>query len=221
MPRQLECDSILDHLEAYVDGDLEALESRRVEAHLARCPACEEERQLASDIRDELRALPELDAPRVVLQGVFHQVGTERFQPRPAAARPPVARPPVARPPVARPPVARPAWAALAAAVFAALVIGGGLFFSQTTETPRAPVIAETPTTPTVHPEDVARATEEARLAFAHIARVSQKAGFKLREDLGEHLVEPSTESLLRILSPASAPTRPRDVDTTTESDRS
>ena len=198
MPRQLECDNILGQLEAHVDGDLEAMESRRVEVHLARCPACAAERQLASDIRDELRALPELDAPPVVLQGVLHQVGAERFQ--------------------AKLHVARPAWAALAAAVFAALVIGGGLYFSQPTEAPHAPLVAEAPA---VDPEEVARATEEVRLAFAHIARVSQKAGFKLRDDLGEHLVEPSTESLFRILSPTIAKPGARGDETTIERNRS
>ena len=35
-----ECLEILQHIAAYLDGELEATECRRIEAHSQRCPSC-------------------------------------------------------------------------------------------------------------------------------------------------------------------------------------
>jgi hypothetical protein len=198
----LDCQRVLEHLEAYVDGDLGETRAAAVAAHLDGCADCAAERRLAEDVRGELRALPALDAPPAVLREVFRQVGEERFRP-PTSAR-------------------RPAWTALArsavaASVLAAVVAGGGIFLSldRATVEPAGPDLAQ------ADPEEVARASEEARLAFAYVAKVSRQAGLEVREDLGESLAAASTSGLTRALLflPQPAPARPEDGEP--ERDRS
>jgi Putative zinc-finger len=193
MPRPLDCRQVLEHLEAYVDGDLDGERTAAVAAHLESCAGCAAEWRLADDVRHELRALPAFDTPPEVLRAVFQQVGAERFRPPARADR-------------------RPAWAALAAAFFAMAVIGGGIFLSRETATPSEPAGVDLAQ---ADPEEIARATEEARLAFAQVARVSRQAGFAVREDLGEHLVAASTRSLTRalLLLPEPAPASPEDAE--------
>jgi len=199
----LDCQQVLEHLEAYVDGDLDETRAAAVAAHLEGCAECHADRSLAEDVRRELRALPALDAPPAVLREVFRQVGEERFRPPPFRAR-------------------RPAWTALArsavaASVLAAVVAGGGIFLSldRATVEPAGPDLAQ------ADPEEVARATEEARLAFAYVAKVSRQAGLEVREDLGESLAAASTSGLTRALLflPQPAPARPEDGEP--ERDRS
>ncbi|MEE8526844.1 MAG: zf-HC2 domain-containing protein [Thermoanaerobaculia bacterium] len=193
MPRPLDCQQILERLEAYVDGDFDGVSAAAVAAHLKTCPGCAAEHSLASDIRLELRTLPAFDTPPAMLREVFRQVGGERFRP-PARVR-------------------RPAWAALAAAALAAVMIGGGIFMSLQTTTTSESANADLTR---MDPEEIARATEAARLAFAHVARVSRQAGFQVRENLGEHLVAASARSLTRALFRAPDP-----VPMTSTADRS
>ncbi len=62
-----DCVDVLDRLDAWIDGDLEASEAARVKAHVDGCSGCREERQSAEEIRAELRGMPELDPPERVL----------------------------------------------------------------------------------------------------------------------------------------------------------
>ena len=50
-------------IDDYVDDRLDAEERRRVEEHLARCPACRAEYEATLALREELGALPRLEAP--------------------------------------------------------------------------------------------------------------------------------------------------------------
>jgi len=65
-----ECVEVLDRLDAWIDGDLEASEASRLQAHVERCSDCRKEYQLADEIRAELRGMPEFDAPERVLAAV-------------------------------------------------------------------------------------------------------------------------------------------------------
>lgn len=66
-----ECRDVLGRLEPLIDGDLERAERRAVEGHLESCPSCRRELALARALRDELRALPSLDAAPTTLQRVL------------------------------------------------------------------------------------------------------------------------------------------------------
>ncbi len=74
----MSCGEVEGLLEAHLDGDLGRDQSRAVTAHLAECPACAAEAQLAGRVRAELRALPELDAPAAVLASVRWSTGSRR-----------------------------------------------------------------------------------------------------------------------------------------------
>jgi anti-sigma factor (TIGR02949 family) len=176
MPRRLDCEDVLEVLEAHLDGDLAGREAAAVAVHLEGCAGCAAELELAASVRRELRALPGLDAPPAVLRQVLRQAGEARFGWRPAMT-------------------VRPAWAALAAAVFAAAVLGAGLWLRPAPQEPAAVAAADAAA--------VVQATEEARYALALVAQVGRRTGLTLRQDvLTEHLVDPSVRSLSRVLAP-------------------
>ncbi len=176
----IDCATVIEALEAHLDGDLEGAQRAAIEAHLERCPGCAAEHQLAAEVRSGLRALPELDAPRAVVERVFKETVRRQTD----GSRRPWRR--------RRRPVVRPAWAALAAAALAAVVVGSGLWLTSTPSENDA----------TADAAAVARATEEARYALAYVAQVSRRTGLKLRQDLlPEHLVDPSARSLNRALA--------------------
>ncbi len=196
------CDEILERLEAFVDGELDASERATIEAHLAGCEACAAEHALTEAVRTELRALPELDAPPAVIGQVLSDVGEDRF--RRIGSTP-----------------SRPAWTALAAAALAAAVLGAAMLLgpSRQPETDEAAPMATTAVADATtidrtvadrtatDPEAVARATEEARYALAYLAQVSRRTGLKLRDDLLiDRVTVPAARGLSRALLPHPEP---------------
>ena len=71
-----------DHLEAYLDGDLSAEETHRVETMLAEHPQWQEELTLAITIRDELRNLPRPACPPQLSAEVLGAVRRDAIQSR-------------------------------------------------------------------------------------------------------------------------------------------
>jgi hypothetical protein len=70
----MKCDSVREQLTAYLDGDLDDHRGSAVRGHLRGCEAC---RSVASDeaaLRDGLRALPPLDPPASLWEGVQRQL---------------------------------------------------------------------------------------------------------------------------------------------------
>lgn len=169
------CDEVCEILEPYLDGDLSRDEAERVRVHVAGCAACAAELALAEAIQRELRALPQLDCPPAALERI-------RAAGPPADNLVPIRR----------------AWrlslasraariASIAAAL--ALTVGGTAFLLQ----PKPPAQPG--------PEEIARATEEARFALAYLGQVNRKAGLELREDVFEkRLVAPAAENVSRSL---------------------
>ncbi len=175
-----DCAAVLPLLESYLDGELSPTESEGVREHLARCPACAEELRLAEAIQIGLRALPELDTPPEVLARVRTMAG--------AAAVLPFERP---APKLSQP--GRFRFATLAAALVLAL-FGAVLLFQLRSPRPAPPPSAATPA-------EIARATAEARYAFACIARASRRAGLEIKDEvLPAHLVAPAARGLSRSL---------------------
>lgn len=152
---EMRCEEVLDVLEPWLDGDLPPAEEARVRVHLDSCPSCAAELALARAIQGELRSLPLPDCPPEVLEKVRRARGGEVL--------------PFNRPERRN---ARPLRAALAAAMLAAAVGTSVFFFSP-------PFRNQEP-----DPEEVARATEEARYALAYIGQVSRRAGLTLRDHL-------------------------------------
>ena len=169
------CDEVCEILEPYLDGDLPRDEAERVRAHVAACASCAGELALAEDVQRELRALPELDCPPEVLERVRASGPREARQ----ANVVPIRR------------AWQPSRAARIASIAAALAltVGGTAFLLQ----PKSPAQPS--------PEEVARATEEARFALAYLGQVNRKAGLDLREAVFERrLVAPATENVSRSL---------------------
>ena len=175
---QKACDEVLDALEAFLDGDLEAAEAARIKKHLEGCPACAAELALAERIQRELRSLPQLDCPPEVLERVQRASGKVLPFAAPAGSAPSSRRSSL-----------RPRLAAAAALV--ALTLGGGLVFLQFQEQSQQPSAAE-----------VARAEREARFALAYFGKVSRRASLDLRDQVIEkRLLLPATRSVARSLS--------------------
>lgn len=192
----MSCEQVLESLESFVDGELDAAAATTAQAHLDGCPACAAEHRLATAVRDELRALPEMDPPRSVLLEVRHEIDRERFR-KPTAHR-----------------AFRRRWATLAAAVLAAAVIGLSLW--------REPAIrpAIEPDPAAVRAAEIDRATEEARFALAYMGQITRRAGLKLRDDvLIERVAAPTIRGFTRALAPR--PGREREADDAVDSDRS
>jgi anti-sigma factor RsiW len=181
-----DCAAVLPLLESYLDGELTPTETEGVREHLARCPACAAELRLAEAIQIGLRALPELDTPPEVVARVRALAAT-------AAAAETAAVLPFERPAPKLPTPGRFRLATLAAALVLAL-FGAVLLFQLRSPRPAPPPSAATPA-------EVARATAEARYAFACIGRASRRAGLEIKDEvLPAHLVAPAARGLSRSL---------------------
>lgn len=58
VPRSVVCDRVRSQVSLRLDGELSQLESRMVEAHLSRCPACRAFETGAVLVTEQLRAAP-------------------------------------------------------------------------------------------------------------------------------------------------------------------
>ncbi|MCB1037408.1 MAG: zf-HC2 domain-containing protein [Acidobacteria bacterium] len=77
------CDSALEAIDPYLEGDLGEAQAGRLEAHLASCASCRHELELARKVLEGLRALPELHCP----PGVASRVAFLSRSPRRSSSR--------------------------------------------------------------------------------------------------------------------------------------
>ncbi len=169
------CEPCESAIEASLDGDLEPARFAAFEAHLTKCAACAEELARASRLRDHLRALPRLDAPRPVVAAVLESARSEAETRgrRRAGWLGPLR--------------ARPALAVVAAVVLLAIALVTSL---DRTREPSGVVASSDP--------EVMRATLETKLALAHFARANRRVGRGLSEDLlRERVVRPAVRKLI------------------------
>jgi anti-sigma factor RsiW len=173
-PESPVCDSIQNDLETYLDGAVSSERVQQIEAHLQDCHVCMTQIHLAKEIQNELRALPELDAPAPVIQSISDQTARSA-KPRPSLA-------------VLLDRWSRPAWATLALACLALVV--GLVVLNQGSTVPEQPDEAA-----------IAQATAEARYALAQVGFATRKAGVAVRDRaLRDHLVNPTQESISQAL---------------------
>jgi anti-sigma factor RsiW len=173
------CQQLEEAIEAYVDGELEPPVSSRLEGHLESCRGCRQEVARAHRLRESLRSLPGLEAPRPAVAAVLETARAE------AASRkwswlgflsP------------------RPVLAGLAAAALLVVIVLA-LFPGRSDETR---VAMDDPA--------VARATLEAKLALAHFARANRKIGLELGDDVvRQRIVLPATRVVSRSLASGAA----------------
>lgn len=170
----LHCEEALDWIEPYLDGDLPEDEAARLRGHLAGCPACAAELDLATRIQSELRSLPQLDCPPEVLERVRREGRNDRARVVPFKPRRIVR-------------TLGPRLAAAAAVL--ALAVGGGALFLQ----------VQKPSEPS--PEEIAQATADAKLALAYLGKATRRASDDLRDEvIAKRLVVPITRGVSRSL---------------------
>ena len=166
------CQDLELHIEALVDLELEPARIASLEEHLKTCPDCAKQFRLATEIRRELRELPEVDTPSHVLETVFrHAKGGERRRWSWSSLWQ----------------LPRPAWIALGAAA-ASLLATLILLPTQSPPSPESSM-------------EVIRATQEARLALAYLEKVTQRTARSLHDDVVQkRVVEPAARGLARSL---------------------
>ncbi len=87
----MDCTTALERVQDAMDGRLDAASSAALDAHVAGCPACAEERRAYAGLRSALRALPAAKAPQGFADGVMAGVartGTPSSPPPAATAKP-------------------------------------------------------------------------------------------------------------------------------------
>ena len=162
------CAWALERIDALVAGELEPAEETAMARHVLACPDCAAELGAAERVEAELRALPALDAPPELVARLH------------AIAEPPTAAQAARRP-----------WPVALAATLAA-VVAVGWWWSREPATGSLDTVEARPSA-----AEVMRATEEARLALAVVARLGRKARAEVRDEvLIERLAEPVLESL-------------------------
>jgi len=158
-PDAPDCALVCDAIDAHLSGLGPAAQRAAIEAHIARCPACRDELELAADIRRELSALPRLDTPPRVIEAVQRRVrGTARELPAVSSGRSTDRR--------------RRAWVALAAAAAVVFALAAVLILP----------VRLVRTSQHASAVEVARATAEARFAFSLVADATATAHHELRQ---------------------------------------
>lgn len=70
------CEWTLEHIEPYLDGELDAGERAGLEGHCVVCAGCARELSFAIRLRRELRSLPVFPAPHYVVAAAEHAAAT-------------------------------------------------------------------------------------------------------------------------------------------------
>ncbi len=147
------CAGVLERLDAWIDGDLDADEAAAVKAHIGLCESCREEHQLAEVVVAELRSMPDFDLPKRVMEAVrkkTHPTLVERLRNFLEEIR-------------IRP---VPAFAAVVAVVLMVVVASPW----------------RQPAEPQYTDQEVARAVAETRLALAYVGNVAQRAELRVKQ---------------------------------------
>lgn len=177
-PENWSCEEVWEHLEELLEGELPETQATQIRSHLDQCAACEAQTRLAMEIRGELRALPELDAPAPLLQAVLDQT-VKAQEPRLSLGELLGSWP-------------RPIWAALAAASL--ILVLGLTVLSQRPTAPEQPDAAA-----------IAQATAEARFALARVGVLTREAGLTIRDKaLRDQVAVPTQKGLSQFLGQVS-----------------
>ena len=152
------CESVLERLEPWIDGELLVDEAAAISAHIEICSTCSEESTLAKRILAELRGFPELDTPHRVLRAVQRETGGR--SPLDRAGR------------IFRVVPRLPGRALVAVAAVLLIALAGHFWRVRT-----APQFSD---------QEVRRASAEARYALAFVATITHRVEEKVRTQVLE-----------------------------------
>lgn len=175
------CSDILDRLDAWIDGDLGESEAALVEAHIDRCASCRAERQVAEELAIELRSLPDYQVPERVLRAVRTRVRPTLWERLKRLLDGSMQRP------------------VTAVTILAVVVL----------------VVMVSPwrdrSAPQYTDQEIARATEETKLALAYVGSITRRAEIRVKEKIFDDGVAAQTVSgvrqTLKIIGGAAAAT--------------
>jgi len=197
MPETATCSSVLDLLEAHVDGELDRDTNGVVEAHLATCVACRLELGRARRIALALRDLPELDPPPFLRAAVAHRTEGPNRSDR-AAGR--------------WRQFVLPLAAGLAAvALGVTLWRGSGSGVSIQSPPPQARSESAEPTA-----EEIAEATLQVRLALTRVGESQRRASLAALEVVAREVERAATRGLRRPPGQRATERVPRPAPSTT-----
>jgi anti-sigma factor RsiW len=172
MPQRAEaqpCGWVLERLEAWIDGDLNETEHASVTAHIEGCESCQRERLLAEEVVAELHALPEFELPEAVIRAVDRRT-------RPGAVEVLLSY----LDGVLRRPL--PVMVALAAVAAMIVVVSPWRIVSG----------------PEYSEQEIARATNELRMAFAYVGAITNRAELRVTERVLDQNVAAKTVRSVR-----------------------
>jgi hypothetical protein len=187
------CDAIAALLAPHAAGELDAQGRWRVQAHLARCPACRQELARERQLRELAASAPPVRCPDHVTAAIGAAVdAAEHRTARPVASRRPVARRP------GRLATWLPAAGLLTAAVLLALVL-------PRTPAP-APEAAPGPAAPAVSDAGPAPATTTGTATAPELQQARHEVAWALAftADLIDRTEKRSLARALRLLRPAA-----------------
>ncbi len=163
------CSDILDRLDAWIDGDLGESEAALVEAHIDRCASCRAARQVAEEVAVELRSLPDFKVPERVLRAVRTRVRPTLWERLKTFLDGSMQRP------------------VTAVTILAVVVLV---------------VVAVSPwrdrSVPRYTDQEIARATEETKLALAYVGSITRRAELRVKEKIFDDGVAAQTVSGVR-----------------------
>jgi anti-sigma factor (TIGR02949 family) len=173
------CEWVLEHIDAYIDGDLSTDETSTVRIHLEKCTDCRNELLLAEAMRSAIRGLPAKECPSAVNTAVMEHITDE----------------PVRESPWVRWWRTLLQWRPLRPAAIAAalvLVVSVSVLIEQGRDRP-VPI----PDTLKYSPEEVALAEAEVKWTLAYISQAGRRAGFTVRDKaIYPHVVVPVKEAV-------------------------
>lgn len=123
------CDIVLEHIEAFIDGELPPEEVVIVETHVAVCRSCAEELSFARELQHELHSFTTLECPDRVIEAVYRHIEQQQAPVAVAAAGRPSVWQSVLNWLSARP---SPAFAPSLALGAVAVIVAGIWFFAGT-----------------------------------------------------------------------------------------
>lgn len=72
------CDVVLEHIDAFIDGDLPSEEVVLIETHVVVCRSCAEELSFARELQHELHSFTQLECPDRVVEAVYRHIELEQ-----------------------------------------------------------------------------------------------------------------------------------------------
>jgi predicted anti-sigma-YlaC factor YlaD len=183
----MNCSAFDPMIEPYLDGELNADDTRAIESHIAECRACEDELSLARKVSEGLAELTPLGCPDVVTARVRHTM----------SALPGRANPIAKEPRTRRTAWNRRIWQTAAAVVLAA----GGVIFAVS-QSERSQPVDSASLKDTYTPEEATLAKRQLEWTLAYVDRVTRSSVQSVGRDvIGKHVTRPMRSAVNILLA--------------------